>query len=159
MREPKHENMKLITTRGQLRKGNQPGEGRLWESSEPMNKNRIRPTRADELAPHSEVERFKRGGKCGGCAVKQRVLTWGDPLPRKRQRESAEAVVMSSEPGAGRCPLKRDTGRLDAVKGRTDKESNDPAQDKQADEASRRGALKCRRGEKHRGSQERSLGS
>jgi len=35
-----------------------------------MNKNRIeRPTRPDELAPHSEVIRFRRGGKCGGHAV------------------------------------------------------------------------------------------
>src|SRR6516164_2455015 len=64
---------------------------------------------------------------------------------------------MSSEPGAKRCPHKPETGRLDVVKGRTDKESNDPAPDKRADEASRRGELKCRRGEKHRGSQERSM--
>ena len=34
--------MKEITTRGQLRKGNRPGEGRLWESGEPMNKKRRR---------------------------------------------------------------------------------------------------------------------
>ena len=77
--------MREITTRGQLRKGNRPGEGRLWESGGLMNKNRIeRPTRWDELAPHSEVIRFRRGGKCGGHAVKQRVLTWGDPLLRKQ---------------------------------------------------------------------------
>jgi hypothetical protein len=48
--------MKEITTRSQLREGNRAGEGRLWETDEPMNKNRIaRPTRLDELAPHSEV--------------------------------------------------------------------------------------------------------
>jgi hypothetical protein len=35
------------------------------------------PTRWEELAQHSEVLRFSRGGKCGGCARKQRVLTWG----------------------------------------------------------------------------------
>jgi len=148
--------MREITTRGQLRKGNRPGEGRLWESGEPMNKNRIeRPTRLDELAQHSEVIRFCRGGKCGCCAVKQRVLTWGDPRPRKRSGKSAEAVVASSEPGAGRCPLKHETGSLDAVKGRTEKESNDPATDAQADDASRLGKRKCRRGGKHGGSQGR----
>jgi len=38
-----------------------------------------RPTRSDELAQHSEIEWFARGGKCGGCAAEQRVLTWGDP--------------------------------------------------------------------------------
>ena len=157
MREPKHENMREITTRSQLREGNRPGEGRLWESGEPMNKNRIdRPTRPDELAPHGEVIRFRRGGKCGGCAVKQRVLTWGDPLPGNRQRESAEAIVMGNEPGAGRGPLKHETGSLDAVKGQTDEESHDPAQDMRTDDASRLGGHKCRRGEKHGGSQGRS---
>ena len=81
---PEHENEET-TTRSQLAKGDRRGEGRLWESGEPMDKNRIeRPTRADELAPHSEVIRFRRGGKCGGHAVKQRVLTWGDPLPGDR---------------------------------------------------------------------------
>ena len=45
-----------------------------------MDKNRIvRPTQGDELAQHSEVRRFSRGGKCGGRAGKQRALTWGDP--------------------------------------------------------------------------------
>jgi len=126
--------MREITTRGQLREGNRPEEGRLWETGEPMNKNRIdRPTRPDELAPHSEVIRFRRGGKCGGCAGNtlperhlsktarrvlivwpmagnQCVLTWGDPLLREQQRKSAEAIVMRNEPGAGKCPLKHETG-------------------------------------------------
>ncbi len=45
-----------------------------------MDKNRIvRPTRPGELAQHSEAGRSTRGGKCGGRAGKQRVLTWGDP--------------------------------------------------------------------------------
>jgi len=89
---------------------------------------------------------------------------------------------MRNEPGAGKRPLKHETGAepaaeaarqiprsgtrrvrsrdggastLDVVKGRTDKESNDPATDAQADDASRPGKRKCRRGEKHRGSQAR----
>ena len=64
---------------------------------------------------------------------------------------------MSNEPGAGRCPLQHETGRLDAMKGRTDEESTDPAQEMRADEASRPGEHKCRRVEKNRGSQERSM--
>mgnify|MGYP006414790885 CR=1 FL=1 len=45
-----------------------------------MDKNSIvRPTRCGELAQHSEAVRSSRGGKCGGRAEKQRVLTWGGP--------------------------------------------------------------------------------
>jgi hypothetical protein len=82
-----------------------------------------------------------------GCAGKQRVLTWGDPLLREQQRKSAETVVMRNEPGAEKSPLKHETGSLDAVKGRTDEESHDPAQDMRTDDASRLGGHKCRRGE------------
>ena len=64
---------------------------------------------------------------------------------------------MSNEPGAGKRPLKHDTGSLDAVKGRTDEESNDPAMDARADQASRRGERKRQRGGKHGGSQERTM--
>ena len=32
-----------------------------------------------ERAPHSKTYRSSHGGKCGGRAGKQRVLTWGDP--------------------------------------------------------------------------------
>ena len=64
---------------------------------------------------------------------------------------------MNNEPGAGRGPLKHETGSLDAMKGRTDEESNNPVRDAQADEASRPGERKRPHGEKHRGSQERSM--
>ena len=47
------------------------------------------------------------GGKCGGRAVKQRVLTWGDPAGQLGG-ESAEAIVPSSEPGAGISPSKHE---------------------------------------------------
>ena len=36
-----------------------------------------RPTRRDELAQHSEIVWYARGGKFGGSAVEQRVITWG----------------------------------------------------------------------------------
>ena len=64
---------------------------------------------------------------------------------------------MSNEPGAGKRPLKHETGSLDAMKGRTDKESTDPVRDMPADEASRPGEHKSRHEEKHGGSQERSM--
>ncbi len=71
-----------------------------------MDKNRIEGrSRGDELAQHNEVGRFSREGKCGGRAGKQRVLTWGDPNGATRG-ESAEAVVVSSKPGAERGPFK-----------------------------------------------------
>ena len=40
--EPKEVLTMKRTTRGQLRKGDRPWEGRLWESHQPMNKNLIR---------------------------------------------------------------------------------------------------------------------
>ena len=42
-----------------------------------------------ELAHDSEAHRYDRHGKCGACARKHRVLTWGD-LPRKRKRKLNE---------------------------------------------------------------------
>jgi hypothetical protein len=51
------------------------------------------PIRHDELAQHSEVVWFTRGGKCGGCAGKHRALTWGIWRERSGQK-SAEAIVV-----------------------------------------------------------------
>lgn len=94
--------------------------------------------RWDELAQHSEVQRFSRGGKWCGRVRKQRVLTWGDPC-----RETGEEVSRdrSSEQQAGghMARLNDETGSLDAMKGRTDKEGSDRVEDIQADTASWRG--------------------
>ena len=37
-----------------------------------------RPTWRDEVAQHTEIAWYARGGKCGGSAAEQRALTWGD---------------------------------------------------------------------------------
>ena len=94
--------MKETTICNQLRKGG-PWEGRLGEcpkgrdSGEAQRCEAIphrqsaaesnlradeqephrRSIRHDELAQHSEVVWFTRGGKCGGCAGKHHALTWG----------------------------------------------------------------------------------
>ncbi|MGO9612342.1 MAG: hypothetical protein ACLPX5_04855 [Dissulfurispiraceae bacterium] len=64
----------------QLRKGDRAWGGSIERIREPMNKNQIRGV-ADqgEQAHHCEAfvvkERWRR---FGGCAEKDRVLTWGD---------------------------------------------------------------------------------
>ncbi len=37
-----------------------------------------RPARRVEVAQHTEGVWYARDGKCGGSAVEQRVITWGD---------------------------------------------------------------------------------
>ena len=72
-----------------------------------MDKNRIpRPTRCDELAQHSEVE--------GSVAEVNAAVVPGSnaflpgEIPRRKcLGKSAEAIVASNKPGAGKCPLKR----------------------------------------------------
>jgi hypothetical protein len=47
-----------------------------------------RAVRGGELAQPSEAHWFARGGKCGGCAGKQRVLTWGTERSRASKGSS-----------------------------------------------------------------------
>ena len=84
-----------------------------------MDKNRIsRPMRPDELAPHSEVTGTSRGGKCGGRAGKQRVLTWGDPARAtgrgvSRSHSTAQRAGNNSEDSmSGRAKPNRNTPTL-----------------------------------------------
>jgi hypothetical protein len=44
---------------------------------------RATPTRSDELAQHSEIVWYARGGKSGGSAVEQRAITWGTGAQRR----------------------------------------------------------------------------
>ena len=109
MKEPKHENMEIkspveansgrVTDRGEEpeRSGDSmPNIYRFFACNARQNlqadeqESHRRPIRWDELAQHSEVHRFSRGGKCGGCAGKQRVLTWGDPAAERRQEVSRD---------------------------------------------------------------------
>lgn len=98
--------MKEITTRSQLREGNRPGEGKLWETGKPMNKNRI--------AGRHEATSWHNTAKSNGWVVEvnaavvpgSNAFLPGETLDRAAgQRESAEVVVTSSKPGAEKCPL------------------------------------------------------
>ncbi len=100
-----------------------------------------RPTRRDELARHSEVQRFSRGGKWGGCAGSRseaetacpqdspkggrspatNAFLPGEIPPRKCGGKSAEVVVAEHKPGV-RDPRKLETGNLETAKDRTDEE-------------------------------------
>ena len=53
--------------------------------------------------------------------------------------------------------VNNETGRLDDMKGRTEKEGSDPAKDTRADTASRRGKRESRRGGKHGDRQDERL--
>jgi hypothetical protein len=75
----------------------------------------------------------------------------GEIPPRKCGGKSAEAVVMSNEPGVAKDPYKLETGELGAMKGRTDEESFDPVEDIQTDTASWQGEDESRHGGKHGG--------
>jgi hypothetical protein len=44
-----------------------------------MNKNHIQGRRGGRAGTTQRSPVLDRGGKCGGCAEKQRALTWGDP--------------------------------------------------------------------------------
>ena len=64
----------------QLREGDRTWGGSVERSREPMYKNQIRGVaNQDERASHREVVVVKEMlRRSGGCAVKDRVLTWGD---------------------------------------------------------------------------------
>lgn len=65
-----------------------------------------RPTRDDELAQHSEVTWFARGGKCGGCPAKRRVLTWGDPSRETWEGVSRGHMTGTMNRGVAKGPFK-----------------------------------------------------
>ena len=111
------------TTRGQLREGDRPWGGRLWESHQPMNKNLIR-GRRDGTSwhntakfPHSVPEvneavgwrrfQFLSGEICpaGRPAFGRGALV--AEMRRVTGQKSAAVVVATSEPGAERCPCKQ----------------------------------------------------
>jgi len=67
---------------------------------------RRRPTGWNELAQHSEIPSFSPGGKRGGWVAEVSVLIWGDLGRVGTTEKSAEVIVATEEPGAGRGPLK-----------------------------------------------------
>jgi len=74
-----------------------------------MDKNRIaRPTAMRRAGTTPWSRGFSRGGKCGGRAGKQRVLTWGDPARATRRGVSRGR---STEQRAGNKPEDSISGR------------------------------------------------
>ena len=64
----------------QLRKGDRAWGGSVERSREPMDKNRIRgdPDQGEQAFCCEAFVVKEKGRKSGGCAMKDRVLTWGD---------------------------------------------------------------------------------
>ncbi len=80
----------------QLRKGDRAWEGSVERNREPMNKNQIRGAMDQgEQARHCEAFVAKvKLRRSGGCAGKDRVLTWGDLVSRlKGRRRKPEREV------------------------------------------------------------------
>ena len=105
--------MKKLPSEANSRKGDRPREGRLGESCEPMDKNRIEGRHgAIELAQHTEIVWYARGGKCGGSAAEQRAITWGDLVRRQAGEKSAEAIVVEETSRGRKSTAKLRTGGL-----------------------------------------------
>jgi len=115
-----------------------------------MDKNRIegRP-RCDEGAPRNEVAGSVAEVNAAVVPGSNAFLPGETPLEQSGG-ESAEAVVASSEPGAGNARLNPNTGRLDVVKGRTEQEPSDRVEDIATADAGRQGSDERRHGGKHR---------
>ena len=119
--EPKKELAMKRTTRGQLRKGDRPWEGRLWESHQPMNKNLIRGRRGG-MSWHNTAKFLRSAAEVNETVGWRRtVFLPGEICPARRPAQAGSAPpsngwsdraevsrghITCSEPGAERCPLK-----------------------------------------------------
>ena len=114
-----------------------------------MDKNRIqgRP-RCDEGAPRNEVAGSVVEVNAAVVPGSNAFLP-GETPTEQSGGESAEAVLASSEPGAGNAHNSI-TGRLDAVKGRTEQEPSDRVEDIATADAGRQGSDEGRHRGKHR---------
>ena len=91
------------TTRGQLREGDRPWGGRLWEIRQPMNKNLIRGRRGG--TSWHNTAKFRHSAPQVNEAVGRRrfqflsgeISSWGSPFEK-----SAEVIVVAAKPGAER---------------------------------------------------------
>ena len=83
-----------------------------------------RPARRVEVAQHTEDLWYGREGKCGGSAVEQRVITWGDLLvlasvnsgsARNRKVGTGAAEVSRGHSSRGNEPECKCTAKLPEV--------------------------------------------
>jgi hypothetical protein len=90
----------------QLRKGDRPWGGSVERICEPMNKNRIEGAAEQGERAHNRealVDKAK-WRRFGGCAVKERVLTWGDlALCLKGRRCESEREVSKGRSSRSRA--------------------------------------------------------
>ena len=123
------------TTRGQLREGDRPWEGRLWESRRPTNRNPIR-GRRDGMSWHNTAKsrhsvpevngavRWRRFPPLPGeiCPALRRVRTRsaqrGDTSGDWAEVSRGHSTEIGSR-GDERCPINCETRKLDHGKGRT----------------------------------------
>ena len=98
-----------------------------------MDKNRIESRRgAPRWHNTPKANWYARGGKCGGSAVEQRAITWGD-LAAARWREVSRGHITENENrGAGIRPFKLGNPPARSGKDRTDKGQSERVGDSEA---------------------------
>ena len=89
--EPKNVLTMQRTTRSQLRKGDRPWEGRLWESHQPMNKNLIRGRRGG-MSWHNTAKSCGLAAEVNAAVVRWRTVSLPGEISTARDRESGSAV-------------------------------------------------------------------
>jgi len=99
-------NMKKLLPEANSGRVTDRGGGRLGETDKPMNKKRIaRPTRG--MSWHHTAKSTGLLVEVNATVVPGRNAFLPGEIPRRKCRgKSAEAIVVSREPGAGKCPLK-----------------------------------------------------
>ncbi len=144
------------TTRGQARKGDRPREGRLWESCEPMDKNRIE-GRHGAMSWHNTAKSSGMPVEVNSAAVQRsNVQLPGEISPAQADEKSAEIIVIEETSRSAESHGKV-AGETHPMKDRTNEEGVDPATDKPTENARRRGELESRGGKKHGTPQERTM--
>ena len=123
------------TTRSQLRKGDRPWGGRLWESHQPTNRNLIR-DRRNGTSWHNTAKFLHSVPEVNEAVEWRRFSFLPGEISTARDRESGSAVRRNAlgdgrevsrghsatvaNRGAERCPINCETRKRDEGKGRTD---------------------------------------
>ena len=95
------------TSRSQGGPGDRPAERRLGKIRKPMNKNHIQGRRG-RASWHHTAKPFGWVPQVNVAVVRGRTASLpGETCPVRAGQESAEAIVVDREPGAGNGPLKR----------------------------------------------------
>lgn len=88
------------TTRGQLREGDRPWGGRLWEIRQPMNKNLIRGRRGG-TSWHNTAKSLHSAPQVNEAVGRRRFQSLSGEISFASAGEkSAEVIVVAAKPGA-----------------------------------------------------------